>query len=652
MAHINDPRKRPLDHMELQRRKELSRQQRRPFERDWWLNLSYLSNEQYVEFVLETGRLIDRAIAEDDEKTLYNECFKIVRTERAKILRTDPKPTALPAKDNDDDIMTARVLDAYFDKLMWDWTFPSRMRNASFWITACGNAFMHWFWNGDQEGDNVVEVVNPFEMFPDPYSRRWDQCRWVNLARFYDMETAWETWGDIAGAHPEHLVATGSEAYSAMEQKVYSDLGMSGGGSHLEGVTANIYMQPPNPTMPLGRYIVWTNSGIVLDIEYPYAHKKLPITHMGHIERSSSKWYASIMDYLRGPQDELNRAEAQMIVNRNLSQGKWFIPPEMELSEMPNAQARQVIKIVSGPLGVTPSWDTPSTIPAWVQEEPNRIRSIMNDLAGQHEVSQGGVPGRVESGQAIQLLQETDDSVMKDTVHSIQEALERGFWMCAANFVQFGSTERLIQTYDENGGIEVRKLMKDKIDLDFRVRVQVASSLPANIAGKWDRVLNLVQYQIIAPDEARKLLDLTVDEPSLDFTLKDRKAARRENIRMGETPVDFDEETGSFSMDPPPPVPTPQQNHDVHIFEHEEYMKTEEYENLHPWQQTVFQFHVETHRQLRLQRITQEAQVQLAMQQAMAPPEEGDPNAGPPGAPATGGPPQTPDGQGPPAVAV
>ena len=647
-ANVNDPRKNPVDHTELLRRMNLSREQRRPFERDWWLNLAYLSNEQYVEFVLETGNLIDRDVPEDEVQTVFNEMFKIVRTERAKILRTSPKPTALPAKDDDDDIMTARVLDAYYDKLMWEWNFDSRLRNATYWITATGNCFFNWYWDGDKNGENQMEILNPFEVYPDPYARRWDELRWCITSKFYDLETAWETWGDITGAHPEHLTPSGSAPFSSKEQRIYSDLGLTGGsGGYMEGVTVQTYYEPPTSYRKDGRYIIFTHSGVVLDTEYPYMHGKLPITHIGHIERSSSKWYASICDYLRQPQDELNRAESQMIVNRNLSQGKFIIPPEVKLDHMPNAEPRQIIQILEGPPGVSVGWETPDTIPAWVKEEPTRIRSIMNDLAHQHEVSQGGVPGRVESGQAIQLLQETDDSVMKDTIHSLQEALARGFWLCAANFVQFGDAERLIQTYDDNGGVEVRHLLKDKIDLSFRVRVNIATSLPANVAGKWDRVLNLVQYQIIAPEEARKLLELTVEEPSLDFTLKDRKAARRENLMLADADVHFDEETGAFQIPPDQVVtPQPEENHDVHIFEHEEFMKTEEFKDLHVWKQTLFRIHVGQHKDLRVQRIQEDVQLQMLMQGGAQPP----PGGGGEGEPS--GPPQQPDGQGPPPVAV
>lgn len=658
---VIDPRKKVLDHSELVTRKQFSRNARRLFERDWILNLAYLSNEQHVDYVLQTGRLVPMDDETGGDETTFNEMFKIARLERAKIMRTSPRPTALPAKDTDQDMMTARVLDAYFDQLMWDWNFESRFRTSTFWIVATGNVFYHWYWcNGldgkPESGDNKMEVVSPFEIFPDPYSKRWDEQRYMIHSKHMSLENAWDTYGDIAGAKVEHIVPTASETLSLVERRIYSDLSIggnvTGGGEGEDGITVNMYYEPPRTSFTKGRYTVYTDSGIILDMDYPYAHGQLPFTHAGHIERSSSKWYASLCDYTRDPQDELNRAEAQLIDNRNMSQGKWFIPPQIELDNMPDAKPRQIIKVLNGPPGVYPELITPNSIPAWVGNEPDRIRAVMSNLAQQHEVSQGGVPGRVESGQAIQLLQETDDSVLKDTVHSLQEALSRGFWQCASNYVQYGNEEKLVQTYDDDGTVEVRKLLKSRVDLTFRVRVQIATSLPANIAGKWDRVLNLVQYQIIAPEEARKLLELTIDEPSLDFTLKDRKSAIRENYTMAASDIGFDEGTGEFAGDPEKiPVPKPWENHDVHIFEHEEFMKTEEFKACGPHVQTLFQFHVQQHEDQRIQR----GQKMAMMQAAMQPPAPAGEEA-PPGAPAPGGPPpgpaQAPDGQGPPEVAV
>ena len=94
----------------------------------------------------------------------------------------------------------------------------------------------------------------------------------------------------------------------------------------------------------------------------------------------------------------------------------------VELEQDPDNLTGQKLEW-SGPPEFEPTLVTNSALPPWVQEEPARLQAIMEDLAMQHEVTNAGVPGRVDSGSAIQLLQESDDSVMKDTIHSLEEAV-------------------------------------------------------------------------------------------------------------------------------------------------------------------------------------------------------------------------------------
>lgn len=47
-----------LDLQELQRRKEYARKARRPFEADWWMNLAFVSGQQYVTYDLTSNRLL------------------------------------------------------------------------------------------------------------------------------------------------------------------------------------------------------------------------------------------------------------------------------------------------------------------------------------------------------------------------------------------------------------------------------------------------------------------------------------------------------------------------------------------------------------------------------------------------------------------
>lgn len=630
---IVDPRTKPLDHHCLTERMETARKARRWFERDWMLNLAYVQNEQYVEYAVETGHLVDRDVPKDQIRTKHNVMSKITRIERAKILRTEPKPIALPARDDTDDLMMARQLNAYFDQLMWEWTFPRILRRASWWTVVTGNAFLKWYWvNGVGA---AVDVCSPFELFVDPYAKRFESARWAIHSRFYDEATAWDMYDGLDGVNFEALTRTNTQSVSGTEHRIFSAIGSGPDSVNLEGVLVNEYWEPPTPKKPDGAYIVFTPAGIVYEGPFPYEHGRMPFTQIGHVERASSMWYDTSLTGLRDLQDELNRTEAQIIENRVLANGKWYIPSGLELEHLPNAEARQILKgVPGGNPGLKPEVIEVQALPAWVGSEPSRYKDTMQDLAGQHEVSNAGVPGRVESGQAIQLLMENEDSVIKDTVHSRDEALSKGFWMTAALLKQYGDPEVLLRSWDDDGAIDIRTLKTADVNLDFHVRVQSTDALPNTVAGRFDRVINLVDHQILTPPEARELLDLTKADPSLDLDLVHRKRAWRENqiIKNG-VPID----------------PKFVHNHDVHIAVHEHFMNTDEFDQLDEKTQLMFEYHIDMHKELRVKRLEEEAALAAVAQGASLPQPpgaEGAPAPGPEGAPA----PPPADEQGPPPV--
>lgn len=630
--NIVDPRQAKLSHLDLLQRREDAARSRRTWENDWYMNLSYLNNEQRAAFVQETGTLInlsDDGDLDTSQDSVHNMMLKIARIERAKILRTKPRPSALPANQDDDAYTTARILEAYFDQLMWEWDFPRRLRHAIYWLVATGNVFYKWYWDDGPQ----LDVVPPFEMYPDPYVREFEQSRWAIHSRFYDMETAWDMYGDIKGVRREHLSQSETKPLSTIEQKIYTDL-TSTTDSKLNGINIHEYWEPPRGKKFQGRFIVFSESGIIYESEYPYEHKELPFTHVTHIVRSSTKWAASMMDYMRPLQDELNRAEAMNIENSVLMNGKWWLDGQLELEEEPDGSPRQVLRGTSNVPGIKPEFIQPNGYPAWAGERPDYYKQAMQDIAGQHEVSNGGTPGRVESGQAIQLLQESDDAVIRDAIDSNEEAIARGFWQSAALYKQYGDPVKLIQAYDENGAIEVRQMYKDKIDLATRIRVQTTTALPTSLAGKSDRVLNWLQYGVVTPEDARELLDLSSENPSLLPYLRDKLNAIQENVKM---------KSGDDV------IPVLWDDHDVHLDQHYKEMKTEEFRNMEPQAQEAFIQHIDLHKELKKQVLSEEAEYQMIMQGAMqGQPEGGAQDTAPPaGAEPPPGAPAPPEGAGP-----
>jgi len=591
-----------LDIQELQRRKEYSRKARRLWEPDWWMNIAYVNGDQHIGWDLTTERLIERVAPHGSERTVHNICMPIARRERAKILKTVPIVEALPKTDAEDDQYIAKVVNAQFRNWRHEWKMDRRLRNASFWIVTTGNVWLKWFWNGS---DGEVAVVPPFDVYPDPYAKSMLDCRWIIQTQFLDVETAYERYG-------KKFDAMESDIAAGLEGRLYSNY-TDGLNANLPGVVVNEYWEPPCSYREKGAYIVWAGNEIVHEGPFPYSHGHMPFTHMGHIERSNSKWYASVLDFVRAPQDEINRVEAQIIENRNLANGKWFIPHSLELEADPDASPRQVLRASGGPPDSAPQFIEIQALPAWVGGESARITQFAQDMAGQHEVSRGGVPGRVEAAQAIQLLQETDDEVLKDTIHSMEEAMSEGFWQMANLLRQFGKPKQVLKAYDPSGAVEVYSFMRDDIPSgdELRVVTQTTTGLPQSIAGRWDRVLNLWQYKILEdPKQVLELLNLAPESPDLLPEAQDKAQAYRENKLM----------SGVLDGEPRPVEAYQWNNHAVHMFEHRRYMNSDEYATLNPDIQRYFEFHLEQHEQMNIIEAQKSAEVQMAAQGQPPPP--------------------------------
>lgn len=600
------------DIQDMIQRFEQSKRARRYYERDWLLNLAFLQGEQYVTWSPQSGRLVELIAPPDAVRAQRNVMFKIARVERAKLLRVPLSPIALPQSDDPKDIMDARMLNTYYKWLMHEWKFSRRLRTAYFWTVATGNCFLKWYW--DNNKGNCVAVVPPLDMFPDPYARSFQDTRWLIHRQFMDEEVVRAMFKGT-GANMDHIVASNFAEVGPSEAAIFT--AYMDGYSTLPGVVLNEYWEPPSPVNEKGRHVVFTQSGVLIDEKFPYKHGRMPFTHLGHVEMANTKWYQTTMSQLRIMQEELNRTESQLVENRNMANGKWFLASDLDLEELPNAKPRQILRGKGNPQAEPPMLITPQPLGPEVWNEPQRLVSAMEDIAGQHEISQGGVPGRVESGQAIMLIQETEDAIVKDVITSGEEAVADGFWMAGALYQEFGDAETMLQVYDEAGSVEVMQLKRDRINLKCRVVTQSTTALPSTTAGKWDRVLNLFQYKIIDAPTALKLLGLTPEDPDLDPAELDRRVAQRENLQMLATKFDADgrPELGTVIR------AHKYDNHGAHREEHDRFRKSADYiaaVKQDPRVEALFDFHDVEHQQLDVQVAVEQAEKEFAVQATLA----------------------------------
>jgi hypothetical protein len=227
----------------------------------------------------------------------------------------------------------------------------------------------------------------------------------------------------------------------------------------------------------------------------------------------------------------------------------------------------------------------------------------MMHIVGQHEVSQAQVPGRVEAAKAIELLKESDEGRYKGMLDTIDQSISQGWWQMLMLAKQYEKDEVLIQTYSPEGVPEVKKFKKDRINPGMRIKVVRMNGLGRTRAQRQDSLLALWQNGIIQDPE---LMASLMEVPIPSFTAPkalDMRMARNENLTIaGGDPI----------------VPNSWDDHAIHIREHNDFRKSQDFLTLDQEIKTMFEHHVETHEQLALA-VAQKNAALMAAAQGMPP---------------------------------
>jgi hypothetical protein len=100
----------------------------------------------------------------------------------------------------------------------------------------------------------------------------------------------------------------------------------------------------------------------------------------------------------------------------------------------------------------------PPPLPAWIHQFPDLQREAIRGLAGQHEVSEGGVPRGVTAASAIQLLQGADNTRLSAPAKLGKAGLETLARRVLVTIAERWREERLISTFGRDKAAQVMAL--------------------------------------------------------------------------------------------------------------------------------------------------------------------------------------------------
>lgn len=595
--------------------------ERQKQERQWYLNLAFYNGNQHVQFrQIQGGGPFDLQTPKAPYyrvRIVINKVRQVIRKEISRLTAQKPNAYVIPASTEDADVFAAQAAEQIWDSLWRRLRFNKTLREAIFWQAVCGTGFIKAYWDPTKKdpelppeseglanpGDICIHHVTPFHIFvPDLLATDIEDQAYIIHAIVKDNSWIKNNFG----------IDSGSEVLNNVDDALQNVMGVTRNDSKkTQSVILEVWVKPGYlPELPNGGMFTVVQNKIVQGLDsWPYQHGRYPFVKIDAMP--TGKFYAaSIIEDLIPIQKELNRKRAQIIEAANkmakpqLVAEKGSIEPKMITSE-----PGQIL--LHNP-GFNPPQPLPMQgLPSYVTEELNRAYSDISDMSGQHEVSNGGVPPGVTAATAISFLQEQDESLIATQYTSLEEAIEAVAAMAISYVQTYWDEARVVKIVGIEGTFDVQVFKGADLRGNTDIRIEAGSALPNSRAAKQAFLMDLMKMGFIPPEKGLELMEIGGLNKLYEQLQIDKRQAQRENLKMK---VVTEEDVQSFNeawmagttagtdantplkLEPPLIVPTHTwDNHQLHIEVHNNYRKSQNFENASPLTKRLFEEHVRQH---------------------------------------------------------
>lgn len=631
---------------DLHRKAKSSRER---LESDWYLNVSFYLGDQWIFW---NRNRIDRPRLDPWRVTVTdNRMLPALDSRVARKVKNRPVFVVVPFSGDEEDRNAARLGEKILDHNWNALSLGEKSFRAIKWAELTGAGFWKIYWDKTKgakrdflfrdgqlmrdatgrpipaeamaqmpeaedisvksvaEGDLCIEVLSPFEIYPDPLAEDLDEAEWVIESKVRSPQYVKERYG--VEAKPDSNVPTGiaeSRMFPSSSTQGTSFGGRFSTSSEYMGVTLYEFWARPSSKYPHGKRAVWTQTQLLLETDLndsPYSDN--PYVMFRCLDVPGRFWPTSVATQLRGPQTELNKLRSQIVEN-----AQRFGNPAMLTSRQANIKYQGMpgerINFDSTTPDAVPSYLQPPAIPQYIQNELERIEMSITEISGVHEVSKASVPSGVTAASAINLLQEADDTRLGPEIHNIEDAFSRAGTKALKVQAKFSSEERTLRLAGEEGDWEISKYKGTMLKNNTNVEVQAGSAMPrskaARQAAMTEMLERFLQYGIQLDERALRKFFKEYDIGGLEHLLA--------NVTNNETQVRREHQkmfNGIAVM-----INT-YDDDDFHITAHEEEQKSLRYEQSDPQIQELLDMHVEAHRERRVAMIQQQLEKPPAIPQ-------------------------------------
>jgi len=591
------------------------RNARLSLENQWQMNINFMLGNQYS-YIAQNG-----AIREDEkqyfwqEKEVFNHIAPIVETRIAKIAQNMPNITVVPASTDEEDVESAKLSKDILESVTNRLNLTDIEKTATTWSEICGTCFYKVVWNTDSgkmvaqdnegssiyEGDVEVQVVSPFEIFPDNLScERMEDVKSLIQARAMEVDEVKRVWGKTV--EKENINAF------TLDSNI-GNLGGLGYNAHINKV-ANVelcnhcvvierYIRPTKEYKN-GRLTIVAGDKLLFDGELPYINdengtRTFPFVKQVSNYMPGSFFGVSVVDSLIPLQRAYNAVR-----NRK---HEYFNRAVMNVLAVEDGSVdTESLEIEGLSPGKVLVYRQGSKIPEIVQNpnlninfdaEEERLLAEFKTVSGVSDMMTDSYAQYTNmSGTALELLAEQDSTRLATAIDSTRLAVKIVAKYILRLYKQYAVLPRLLKIAGDSGEVQLYYWDQNEINSDDVV-FDTSSDIGDSLGQKRTMLLDLIRQGLMFDEDGKfskstrkrclDMLGFGKWEDSVDLSTLNIQHAKEENLQVLKN-----KEVRLLPID----------DHKVHIDEHSAFVFSEMNSRLKEGQLQILLKHIEEHKNL------------------------------------------------------
>lgn len=585
-------------------------QQRKQYELSWELNLNFYLGNQFS-YISNAGEIND--VEKQyywENREVFNHIAPIIEARLSKLNKVKPLLNVKPASSSDKDTYSAKLAKSILQSSIDKCSLSSIISTANYWSEITGTAFYKLSWDdslGDtigkidsneiKNGDISISVCSPFEIYPDSNSSvEIEDCESIIEARAYPVKFVNAMWNtNFIGEDIELFDINNNSFLSGISGR--SNITKVIHSTKQDHILLIERYEKPTKTRLNGRHTIICGDQLLYDGDLPYnlgkdGKKSYPFIKQVSTKQITSFWGASVIERcipLQRTYNAIKNKKHELI--ERLASGVLAVEDgsvDIDNLEDEGLAPGKILVYRNG--STPPKFLDAGSLPPEFDDEENKLRSEMNSLACISDITtNSSIPNNINSGSAISILINQDESRLTLTAENIRESIRKIGVGIIRLYKQFATQVRLGKINDTNNILQLfywnsSDLTSDDVIFEYDNELENSTeNTKSLILSLYDKGLlsdENGKVSLVTKHKILEMLGFKNWEAYDDLTEKHKSRANKENLKLIklQSPLDIDE-------------------HTIHINEHTKFLISDKATNLEEEFKSQLLNHIKEHKE-------------------------------------------------------